>query len=100
MKIKGKWPRLKNRGPNPQTFWFLIEGALGPPYLGAPLSCGPSLSEILDTGPVLHKSGVSYIFTSVHAYQTCIPTTHAKLINSIVAKCENVLTQSSWIGIT
>ena len=27
-------------------------------------------------------------------------TTHAKSINSIVAKCENVLIQSPWIGIT
>ena len=47
-------PRLQNCVPNPQTFWHLIEGTLGPlasgpPNLGAPLSCGPSLSKTLDT---------------------------------------------------
>ena len=41
--------RLQNFVPNPQTFWHLIEGTLGPPNLGAPLSCGPSLSKTLDT---------------------------------------------------
>ena len=46
--MKGEWALTKNSGPNPHTFCFLIGGTLGP-GLGAPLSCGPSLSEILDT---------------------------------------------------
>ena len=50
---------LKNSGPNPQTFQFLIGGTKigGPwpwgPNLGAPLSCGPSLIEIMDTGLII-----------------------------------------------